>query len=109
VRAVVTRVNQASVSIDGAVYSEIGSGLLVLLGSEEGDTQKDIDYIRDKVCGLRIYEDAEGKMNLSLQDVGGEILIVRSLRCWETPAKASAPAISVQVHRLKRKAFMIRR
>ena len=71
-RAVVTRVNQASVSIDGAVYSEIGSGLLVLLGSEEGDTQKDIDYIRDKVCGLRIYEDAEGKMNQEIDKARNE-------------------------------------
>ena len=91
-RAVVTRVNQASVSIDGAVYSEIGSGLLVLLGSEEGDTQKDIDYIRDKVCGLRIYEDAEGKMNLSLQDVGGEILIVSQFTLLGDARKGKRPS-----------------
>ena len=97
-RAVVTRVNQASVSIDGAVYSEIGSGLLVLLGSEEGDTQKDIDYIRDKVCGLRIYEDAEGKMNLSFEVQRSDF---GRIRMFEPSDVLQADGYAAQITRFK--------
>ena len=72
-RAVVQRVDRASVTVEGSITGQIDKGLLVLLGVAEGDTEKDLAYIVDKVCGLRIFEDEAGKMNLSVQDVGGSI------------------------------------
>lgn len=75
-RAVVQLVSRASVTVAGEVTGKIDRGLMVLLGVAEGDTQKDLQYIIDKVVGLRVFEDAEGKMNLSVQDVGGKILAV---------------------------------
>ena len=75
-RAVVTRVKSASVEIDGAVRSAIGKGFLVLLGVHVDDTEADADRIADRICGLRVFEDAEGKMNVSPADAGAEILII---------------------------------
>ncbi len=75
-RAVVQRVDHASVTVDGNVTGSVQKGLLVLLGVAVGDTDKDLAYIVDKVCGLRIFEDDAGKMNLSVKDVGGAILAV---------------------------------
>ena len=75
-RAVVQLVSHASVTVEGEVTGRIDRGLMVLLGVAEGDTPKDLQYIIDKVVGLRIFEDAEGKMNLSVKDVGGKILAV---------------------------------
>ncbi len=75
-RAVVQRVDRASVTVDGRVTGSVQRGLMVLLGVAEGDTAKDLAYIVDKVCGLRIFEDEAGKMNLSVKDVGGAILAV---------------------------------
>ena len=75
-RAVVTRVNSASVTIGGAVRGQIGKGFLVLLGVHADDTPAQAEKIADKICGLRVFEDEGGKMNLNLESVGGEILIV---------------------------------
>lgn len=75
-RAVVQLVNHAGVKVAGEVTGQIQKGLLVFLGVAEGDTQKDLQYIIDKIVGLRVFEDAEGKMNLSVKDVGGAILAV---------------------------------
>ena len=75
-RAVVQLVSHASVTVEGEVTGKIDRGLMVLLGVAEGDTKKDLQYIIDKVVGLRVFEDAEGKMNLSVKDVGGKILAV---------------------------------
>jgi D-tyrosyl-tRNA(Tyr) deacylase len=75
-RAVVTRVNHASVRIDGEIHGQIGKGLLVLLGIHRDDTEKEASKIADKVCGLRIFEDEAGKMNLSPNKVGAELLII---------------------------------
>ena len=75
-RAVVTRVNYASVAIGGEVTGKIGKGLLVLLGVHMDDTEKEAEKIADKICGLRIFEDEAGKMNLAPGVVGAEILIV---------------------------------
>ena len=75
-RAVVQLVSHASVTVEGEVTGKIDRGLMVLLGVAEGDTPKDLQYIIDKVVGLRVFEDAEGKMNLSVKDVGGKILVV---------------------------------
>lgn len=75
-RAVVTRVKQARVEIDGAVNGQIGQGFLVLLGVGPEDTPAAADKMADKVCGLRVFEDENGKMNLNLQTVGGALLVV---------------------------------
>ena len=75
-RAVVQRVSKASVTVESQVTGSIQKGFLVLLGIEEDDTEKDLDYIVDKLLGLRIFEDADGKMNLSIIDVEGQILLV---------------------------------
>ena len=75
-RLVVQRVTEASVTVDGEMISRIGKGYLVLAGMEAGDTEEDIRYGADKLTGLRIFEDDAGKMNRSITDVGGEMLIV---------------------------------
>ena len=75
-RAVVTRVNSASVTIDGNLHAKIGKGLLVLLGVHRDDTEKEASKIADKICGLRIFEDEAGKMNLAPDKVGAEMIIV---------------------------------
>lgn len=75
-RAVVTRVKHAKVTIDGAVNGEIEQGFLVLLGVGPQDTQAQADKMADKICGLRIFEDENEKMNLNLEAVGGSLLVV---------------------------------
>jgi D-tyrosyl-tRNA(Tyr) deacylase len=75
-RAVIQRVSRASVTVDGEVVGEIGAGLLVLLGVEQGDTQDDVVWMANKVVGLRVFEDSEGKMNLDVGEVGGAVLAV---------------------------------
>ena len=72
-RAVVQRVSRAKVTVNGDITGEIGHGLLVLLGVGAGDTRADADYLVDKTIGLRIFEDAGGKMNLSVADVAGAL------------------------------------
>jgi len=75
-RAVITRVSSASVSIDGTVVSEIGQGLLVLVGVAVGDGEADIEYVAGKIGNLRIFSDANNKMNLSVKEVDGAVLAV---------------------------------
>lgn len=75
-RCVIQRVKWAKVEVDGQIVGQIQKGFLALVGSEEGDTAQDQKYIEDKLCGVRLFEDDQGKMNLSLADVGGSILLV---------------------------------
>ena len=75
-RAVVTRVTSASVEIDGAVHGAIGQGFLVLLGGHQDDTEQEALKIADKLCGLRVFEDENGKMNVNPADAGAELLII---------------------------------
>ena len=90
-RAVLQRVTEASVTIDGQVVGEIGKGILVLFGMLGTDTDKTIDYMLDKVINLRIFEDENGKMNLSLMDIEGELLIVPNFTLYGDARKGSRP------------------
>lgn len=75
-RCVIQRVSRASVAVKGKEVSKIGRGYLILVGVEDGDVEKDMRYCAEKVAGLRVFEDENEKMNLSIEDVGGEILAV---------------------------------
>ena len=91
-RAVVQRVSSASVVVDERCIGEIEAGLLVLVGIKADDTEKDMDYIIKKITGLRIFSDAEGKMNLSVQDIGGKILIVPNFTLYGSCVKGMRPS-----------------
>ena len=93
-RAVIQRVSESSVRVDGKVVGEIGKGIMVLLGVEEGDTEKEAQYIADKVIGLRIFEDEDGKMNHSLQEVGGELLAISQFTLLGDARKGRRPSYS---------------
>ena len=75
-RAVVQRVSEASVMVDGQTVGAIRQGLMVLLGVARGDTSRDAVYLAEKTCGLRIFEDQQGKMNRSVEDISGNVLVV---------------------------------
>lgn len=91
-RAVVQRVNQSSVTVDGRITGQISKGLMVLIGVENGDTDKDAEYIAKKVSALRVFDDDEGVMNLSVQDVGGEILAVSQFTLLGDVRKGNRPS-----------------
>ena len=91
-RAVVQRVDKADVTVDGQVTGSVKKGLLVLLGVADGDTEKDLQYMVDKVTGLRIFEDAADKMNLSVKDVGGELLVVSQFTLCGDARKGKRPS-----------------
>ena len=93
-RAVVQKVSSSKVTVDGEVIGQINQGLLVLLGVTHDDTSKDVDYMVDKVTNLRIFEDAEGKMNLSLKDVGGEVLAVSQFTLYGDARRGRRPSFS---------------
>ena len=93
-RAVVQRVCESSVTVDGTVTGSIQQGLMVLLGVEDDDTEKDAAYIADKVAGLRVFEDADEKMNLSVKDVNGQVLAVSQFTLLGDVRKGKRPSYS---------------
>lgn len=97
-RAVVQRVTKASVSVDDKVVGEIGNGLLVLLGVGEEDNDNDLEYLVDKVIGLRIFQDENDKMNLSLVDIGGELLVVSQFTLYGDVRKGKRPSFTRSAH-----------
>ena len=91
-RALIQRVLKASVTIDGVQTAAIGKGMLILIGVKNGDTTQEADFLAEKCAGLRIFEDAEGKMNLDLNDVGGEILVVSQFTLYGDARKGRRPS-----------------
>ena len=91
-RIVLQRVSEASVTVEGEVVSEIGSGLLLLVGVAAGDGEAQADWLAEKVAGLRIFSDEEGKMNLSVRDVGGEVLAVSQFTLLADTRKGKRPS-----------------
>ena len=93
-RAVLTRVNSASVTIDGRVNGKIGKGFLILLGVGPNDTEKECRYLAEKALGLRIFEDENGKMNLGLDAVHGEVLVVSQFTLYGNCRKGRRPSFT---------------
>ena len=91
-RTVIQRVTHASVTINGKVKSEIGAGLLLLLGVEATDTSDDVDWLVKKVAALRIFDDEQGVMNRSLLDIGGEALVVSQFTLYASYKKGNRPS-----------------
>lgn len=91
-RAVVQRVLDASVTIDGKTISRIGSGFLVLLGVEEIDDATDVDWLAGKIARMRIFGDSDGKMNLSVSETGGEVLVVSQFTLHASTKKGNRPS-----------------
>lgn len=91
-RAVIQRVSHASVEIDGERVSKISTGLLILLGVEDGDSKEDITWLSAKVARLRIFSDGQGKMNQSVNDAGGEIIVVSQFTLHASTKKGNRPS-----------------
>jgi len=91
-RVVIQRVNQASVSIEGRVTGAINNGLLILVGFEQADTDEDIEWITGKIAKLRIFDDEQGVMNLSVQETGGDVLIVSQFTLHAKTKKGNRPS-----------------
>jgi len=91
-RVVIQRVSSASVTIDGDVFSAIEQGLLILVGIEEADNRDDIDWLCKKIAELRIFSDEEGKMNLSVGDVEGDVLVVSQFTLHASTKKGNRPS-----------------
>lgn len=93
-RAVVQRVSSSKVTVEDNIMGQIKKGLLVLLGVTHEDTSSDVDYMIDKILNLRIFEDENGKMNLSLKDVGGELLVVSQFTLYGDCRKGKRPSFT---------------
>lgn len=91
-RAVLQRVQKSSVAVDGETVSSISKGIMLLLGVEKNDTEDDLKYIADKTLALRIFEDENGKMNLSITDIGGELLIISQFTLYGDCRKGRRPS-----------------
>jgi D-tyrosyl-tRNA(Tyr) deacylase len=94
VKVLLQRVRRAAVRVRGATVSEIGAGLLVLLGVEDGDTEEDAEYLADKTAGLRIFADGEGRMNLSVLESNGEVLVVSQFTLAASTRRGRRPSFS---------------
>ncbi len=94
-KTVVQRVKEASLSVDGKLVSKIGKGLCVYLGVERGDTQSLADYLSKKIYNIRIFEDEDGKMNVALKDIGGEILVISQFTLCADATGGNRPSFAL--------------
>ena len=93
-RIVIQRVNHASVTVEGETVGAIGKGLMVLVGAQEGDTAEDVTFLAGKIAGMRIFEDEQEKMNLSVKDVGGSVLLVSQFTLLGDARHGRRPSIT---------------
>jgi len=93
-RALLQRVSRASVTVDGRVVGQIGRGFVVLVGVTHADTRAEAEWVAAKIAGLRVFDDEAGKMNLSLADVGGELLVVSQFTLYGDARKGRRPSFS---------------
>ncbi|NLM39524.1 MAG: D-tyrosyl-tRNA(Tyr) deacylase [Firmicutes bacterium] len=93
-RAVVQRVSQAAVTVDGKTAAQIGQGLMVLLGVGQEDSDEDATYLADKVANLRVFSDDSGRLNLSVLDIGGEVLVVSQFTLYGDCRRGRRPSFS---------------
>ena len=93
-RALLQRVSRASVSVDGTTISSIGRGLLILLGVGHGDGEEQAIFLAEKIANLRIFEDAQAKMNLSIRDVGGDVLVVSHFTLYADVERGRRPSFT---------------
>lgn len=93
-RAVVQRVSRAEVSVDGRVLGRIGLGYVVLLGVGRGDSEPDAEFLADRILGLRVFADAQGKMNLALKAVGGELLVISQFTLLADTSSGRRPSFT---------------
>lgn len=91
-RVVIQRVSKASVTVEGEIISEIGKGMLILVGIEDSDKQEDIDWLANKIIQLRIFDDDQGVMNLSVKDIDGDILVVSQFTLHASTKKGNRPS-----------------
>lgn len=91
-RVVIQRVTKASVTIDKKIHAEIGKGLLILLGIEDADSDEDIEWLSGKIVNLRIFDDADDVMNISVKDIGGEILLISQFTLHASTKKGNRPS-----------------
>lgn len=90
-KLVIQRVTNASVTVEGKTVGKMGKGFLVLWGAASGDTEKEADYLAAKLCKLRVFEDEQGKMNLGLKDIGGELLVISQFTLYANCKKGNRP------------------
>ena len=93
-RAIIQRVSYASVTIDGAVKGKIGQGFLILFGAGEGDTSQEAELLAKKTAGMRIFCDENGKMNLSLSDIGGSVLVISQFTLYADSRRGNRPSFT---------------
>lgn len=93
-KALVQRVREGSVAIDGVLHARIGKGFVIMLGVRRGDSRDDALFLADKCSALRVFEDAEGRMNLSLRDVSGSVLVVSQFTLYADAQKGNRPAFT---------------
>lgn len=97
-KLVIQRVTNASVAVEGKTVGKIGRGFLVLWGAASGDTEKEADYLAAKLCKLRVFEDEQGKMNLGLKDVAGELLVISQFTLYANCKKGNRPNFMVAMN-----------
>lgn len=93
-KAIIQRVNYATVEVDGECVGKIDKGFLVLLGIKEDDTLDDVDYLVKKICNLRVFQDENGKMNINIKDINGEILVVSQFTLYADCTNGNRPSFT---------------